>query len=126
VKPRKRILIVEDDADLRRLFRTRLTIEGFDVEETGNGLDALRTIENHAPDLVVLDLVLPGLDGVSISQEIAGRALTNQIPVVVVTGSSVPKSALRVACVLRKPIDPDELVEVVRECLGEGTPGAVT
>lgn len=125
MKPRKRILIVEDDADLRRLFRTRLTIEGFDVEETGNGLDALRTIEGHAPDLVVLDLVLPGLDGISVSQDIAARALTNQIPVVVVTGSSLPTGRLPVACVLKKPIDPDELVRVVWECLTEHSPGAM-
>lgn len=122
--PRKRILIVEDDADLRRLFRTTLAIEGFEVEETGTGLDALRSIENRAPDLVVLDLMLPGLDGISVSQDIAGRALTNQIPVVVVTGSAIPASALRVACLLRKPVDPDELVRVVRQCLAAGVRGA--
>jgi CheY-like chemotaxis protein len=117
VKPRKRILIVEDDADLRRLFRTRLAVEGFEIEETGNGLDALRNIENRAPDLVVLDLILPGLDGISVSQEIAARAITNQIPVVVVTGSTLSTATLQVACVLKKPVDLDDLVRVVRQCL---------
>ncbi|SRR6266702_696499 len=117
---RKRILIVEDDVDLRRMFRTALVMAGFDVEEAGDGLEALRAIENRPPDLVVLDLVLRALDGVSVQQELAGRAVTRHIPIVVVTGSTLDTSALEVACVLRKPIVPDELIGTVRKCLGSG------
>jgi DNA-binding response OmpR family regulator len=113
----KRILIVEDDTDLRRFFRTSLTMAGFEVEEASDGIDALHLIENRAPDLVVLDLVLRALDGISVQQELASRAVTRDIPIVIVTGSTIDTRALDVACVLRKPISPDELVRTVRQCL---------
>ena len=83
----KRILIVEDDADVRRLFRTALAMAGYDVEEAGDGVDALRLIENRAPDLIVLDLVLRSLDGISVQQELAAQSFTRHIPIVIVTGS---------------------------------------
>jgi len=121
----QRILIVEDDADLRRLFRMALSLAGYAVEETGDGIDALRLIENHPPDLVVLDLILRTLDGVSVRQELASRVLTSRIPVVVVTGSTVDTSALDVACVLHKPVDPDDLVRAVTHCLRTPGPSAL-
>ena len=120
----KRILIVEDDADLRRMFRMALIVAGFDVEEAGDGIEALRLVENRTPDLVVLDLVLRALDGLSVQQELAARAVTRHIPVVIVTGSTLEAGGLNVACVLRKPVMPDELVQTVSMCLAFGTPGA--
>jgi len=120
----KRILVVEDNADLRRLFRTALNLAGFDVEEAGDGIDALRFIENRTPDLVVLDLMLRSLDGISVQQELAARALTSAIPVVVVTGSDLDISGTNVSCVLRKPVMPDRLVATVRHCLVRGVSGA--
>jgi DNA-binding response OmpR family regulator len=115
--PKKRILIVEDDVDLRRMFRTTLSMAGYDVEDAGDGVEALRIVENRLPDLIVLDLVLRALDGVSVQQELASRALTRQIPVVIVTGSTINTGALDVACVLHKPVMPDELVKTVKQCL---------
>ena len=120
----KRILVVEDDADLRRLFRTALSIAGYDVEEAGDGVEALRLVENRPPDLVVLDLLLRALDGVSVQQELASRALTRRIPIVIVTGSDIDTGGLAVACVLRKPISPDDLVRTVEQCLRSGAPAA--
>jgi CheY-like chemotaxis protein len=120
----KRILIVEDDADLRRLFRTALSLAGYSVEEAGDGLEALQLVENQPPDLVVLDLILRSLDGMSVQQELAARTLTSRIPVVIVTGSDLDLSALSVACVLRKPVTPDDLVHTVQRCLRAGAPAA--
>src|SRR4051812_36728058 len=116
----KRVLVVEDDTELRRMFRTALTMSGYEVEEAGDGVDALRMVENRVPDLIVLDLVLRSLDGVSVQQELAARALTSQIPIVVVTGSTIDTGRLEVACVLRKPIMPEELVRTVRHCMKQG------
>lgn len=121
--PAKRILIVDDDADLRRLFRTALVFAGYVVEEAGDGIDALRRVENEAPDLVVLDLVLRALDGVSVQQELAARTVTQHIPVIIVTGSTLEPGGLNVACILRKPVLPDDLVRTVSECLAAGTSG---
>jgi DNA-binding response OmpR family regulator len=124
--PRTRILIVEDDADLRRIFRTALSLAGYEVEDAGDGIEALHLIDNRPPDLVVLDLILRSLDGLSIQQELASRAITSRIPIVIVTGSSIETDSLDVACVLRKPVMPDELVRTVTHCLraGAATAGA--
>ena len=85
-----------------------------DVDEAGDGIDALQIIENRPPDLVVLDLMLRALDGVSVQQELAARAITRAHP-------DRHRHRLHhhhrqrsnVACVLRKPVMPDELVRTV-------------
>jgi len=115
----QRILVVEDNTDLRRMFRMSLALAGYDVEEAGDGFDALRLVESRPPDLVVLDLVLPALDGVSVQQELAACPVTSQIPVVIVTGSNIDTDRLDVACVLHKPVMPDELIHTVRRCLAQ-------
>lgn len=120
--PRKRILIVEDDSDLRRMFRTALSLAGFDVDEAGDGLEALRIVEGRTPDLVVLDLTLRALDGLSVQQELAARAITAAIPIVIVTASTLPLDGVDVACILRKPVTPEELVRTVQQCLIAGAP----
>jgi DNA-binding response OmpR family regulator len=116
----KHILIVEDDGPLRRLFKTVLVMEGFEVAEASDGFDALRAIDAAPPDLVVLDLGLPMLSGFSVQQEIAGRAVSRRIPVVVVTGLDMDLGGLDVPCILRKPITPDALVSAIRRCLAAG------
>src|SRR5919106_2600871 len=111
-----RILLVEDDIELRRLYRTALLLEGFAVEEAGDGVSALQMIEDEAPDLIVLDIGLPTLSGVSVQQELATDAQTQSIPILVVTGSHVAVD-LPDECVLRKPVSPERFVEEVRRCL---------
>jgi CheY-like chemotaxis protein len=123
VSQRKVILLVEDDDELRRMFRTSLLLEGYEVLEAGDGLEALSRIDRELPDLVVLDLMLPSLSGVAVRQEIAAHALTRDIPIVVVTGSAMNVDHLDVECVLRKPVGPEELVAAVRRCFHRGSPG---
>jgi CheY-like chemotaxis protein len=122
---RQTILVVEDDEDLRRLFRTALSLAGYDVVEAGDGLEALRRIDHTPPDLVVLDLVLPVLSGIVVQQEIAAHALTRQVPIVVITGSGIDPAGVKVECFLRKPISPDQLLEAVRSCLASAAGGVV-
>lgn len=122
--PHKRILIVEDDVDLRRIFRTALSLAGYEVEATGDGIEALHLIDNRAPDLVVLDLILRSLDGLSIQQELASQAITRSVPIVIVTGSSIDTDSLDVSCVLHKPVMPDQLVRTVNHCLRAGAAAA--
>ena len=119
------VLVVEDDEDLRRLFRTALTLAGYDVEEAGDGLEALKKIDMAPPSLVVLDLMLPQISGFVVHQEIAAHVLTRQIPVVIITGSSAALDQTGAACVLRKPISPEQLVSTVESCLGSGSRGAI-
>jgi DNA-binding response OmpR family regulator len=113
----KRILIVEDDTDLRRMYYTALEGAGYLVDEAADGLEALRIVEARAPDVIVLDLTLHAVDGLSVQEELASRAATSRIPIVIVTGSDREVDALNVASLLRKPVMPDELIATVESCL---------
>lgn len=121
--PRTRlVLIVEDDDDLRRLYVYDLSRAGYRTAQARSGFEALRLLESEQPDLVLLDLGLPGLDGVVVRQELAAQAHTRHIPVVVITGGQGPHDHLEVACVLKKPVTMDRLLSTVRACLGSGAP----
>jgi two-component system KDP operon response regulator KdpE len=117
------ILVVEDDESLRSMWRIALRFEGFDVVEAGDGIEALRVIDQRIPDLVVLDLGLPKLGGESVRQEIGAQALTRQIPVVIVTGSTEDLGHLEVPCILRKPVAIEDLIRTVRSCIYSGAAG---
>jgi CheY-like chemotaxis protein len=121
VNAQQTILIVEDNADLRFMFRTALAFAGYHVREAGDGYEALRIVDQTLPDLVVLDLLLPNISGTTVQQEIAAQALTRDIPIVIVTGSALHVDETRVACVLRKPVLPDELVATVKRCIRHGS-----
>ena len=110
------ILIVEDDAPLRVMWRTALRFEGFTVVEAGDGLEALRLLDGSVPNLILLDLGLPNLDGVSVRKDISAQVLLRDIPVVIITGSTEDLSDLHVPHVLRKPVTVEQVVRVVQQC----------
>jgi twitching motility two-component system response regulator PilH len=114
------ILIVEDDARLREMYRTALRAAGYVVQEAADGFAALRSLDADPPDLVVLDLLLPRLDGYAVRQELKSQVHTRQIPIVVVTGAFGAHDNLDVNCLLRKPVAPDDLVATVQKCLAAG------
>lgn len=118
----QRILVVEDDDDLRSVFRLALALEGFDVIEARTGYEAIRLYDTNPPDLVVLDLGLPGIDGFAVHQEILAQRSARRTPIVIVTASPQDLSNLEASCILKKPITPDELVRTVRRCLVMGHP----
>lgn len=119
------ILVVEDDEDLRRLFRTALTLAGYAVVEAGDGLEALHRIDQSPPDLVILDLLLPSLSGIVVRQEMAAHPTTRDIPIVIITGTATEPGGLKAACFIRKPVFPDQLVDTVRACLASGSRSGV-
>jgi len=110
---RARILVVEDDASLAHLYCTALTLRGLAVMRAADGLSALRVVEEYQPDVVILDLMLPRIDGWTVLKEFESRARTRNIPVVVVTGSDTGLTLPHAKAVIRKPVDPDDVVKVV-------------
>jgi len=120
VSRRANILIVEDDPDLREVFQIALSFEGFDVREARSGFEALRMLDAQPPDLVLLDLGLPGIDGFAVREEISANAFTQHIPVIIVTASTQDLSHLDAAGILRKPISPADVVDTVRRHLAMG------
>jgi DNA-binding response OmpR family regulator len=114
---RPAVLIVEDDPELRTLYRTALSLAGYWVIAVGDGIEALRHIDADPPDIVVLDMGLPRLGGRDVSLEVKSHAETATIPIVVVTGDARGLNTSDFACVLQKPIDLDTLVRTVERCL---------
>lgn len=112
-RSRKRILLVEDDADLARLYRGVLRMAGFDAMHVADGRSALRAIDENPPDLVVLDIHLPDLRGDELLRELSERRETRQIPAIVVTGSDIELAVAQAKQILRKPCAPDRLVAAV-------------
>ena len=115
---RSRILVVEDDAGLAKMYRTVLRFAGFDVHVAADGIAALRHIDQSPPDLIVLDLHLPGVHGEAILGEIAATPSLNHIPVIVVTGGDTRAAVLQATAILRKPCDPNRLLALVEQHLG--------
>ena len=82
---RARILVVEDEQDLQDLLRYNLSREGFNVTVSGSGEEAIRIVQDGAPDLIVLDLMLPGMDGLEVCRTLKSDRATSMIPVVMLT-----------------------------------------
>jgi len=112
------VLIVEDDPALRALYERVLTLEGYAVIAAENGVEALRCVETEAVDAVILDLVMPRLDGRSVKRGFDANAAMRNVPVILVTGHVAPDlDPNEFSCVLHKPISVDALVKAVRRCL---------
>ncbi len=119
----KQLLIVDDDQNTREGYRTYLSGKGFDVRALDGGVDALALAKSAAPDLVVLDLGLPDIDGWEVARRLKGDDETRAIPIIAFSGRSMQHeqvSALRAGCdvYLTKPCAPDKLLGAVRKLLG--------
>jgi len=82
---RPTVMVVEDEADIRELLRYNLEREGFAVEEAGEGAEALKMIERRVPELLILDLMLPGMPGLEICRKLRGAPATASLPILILT-----------------------------------------
>jgi type II secretory ATPase GspE/PulE/Tfp pilus assembly ATPase PilB-like protein/CheY-like chemotaxis protein len=90
------VLLVDDEDQLRRVMKDLLARDGYEVTEARNGAEALDQVDRHAPDIVVLDLNLPGMDGYSVLSELRSRPATAGIPVIVLTAKGDEDNEVRV------------------------------
>jgi type II secretory ATPase GspE/PulE/Tfp pilus assembly ATPase PilB-like protein/ActR/RegA family two-component response regulator len=91
-----KVLLVDDEDQLRKVMKDLLERDGYDVEEASDGVQALDQVDRHAPDIIVLDLNLPGLDGFGVLTHLRSRPATSDIPVVVLTAHGDEESEVRV------------------------------
>jgi DNA-binding response OmpR family regulator len=116
----KRVLIVEDDQELRELLRTTLEGEGFTAEIATDGAEGLSRLRRGVPDLVLLDLVLPGINGLEVLMALRSDPAARRVPVIVMTGTQTQASELRglgVVALLYKPFAAEALLARVAAVL---------
>ena len=113
-----RILLIDDDEDSRVVYKTMLEWAGFVVDVAANGIAGLRTARTHPPDVILLDLVMPGVDGGTVLQQLRAMPRTRAIPLIALTGVPVwlQDHASRAAgfdgCLI-KPVASDSLIDEI-------------
>jgi len=116
----KRILVVEDQEDNRCILRDLLTSVGYEIVEAVTGEDGVRMAETHVPDLILMDIQLPGIDGYEATRRIKAHVALRQIPVIAVTSyalSGDDVKAFEAGCdaYVSKPFSPRALLAKIRE-----------
>ena len=120
----KNILCIEDEPDMIDLIRLILNRHGFNVQGANGGREGLEKVKENPPDLVLLDLMMPDVDGWEVYQQIKADEKTKEIPVIIVTAKaqSIDKVlGLHIAKVddyISKPFSPKDLLESVQNVLG--------
>ena len=118
------VLIVEDSEDAREMYSDYLRVSGMRVEEAGDGIEAIEKCRALMPDIVLMDVSLPGLDGWEVTSMIKSDPVTARIPIIALTGHVFPEeieTARDVGChgFLAKPCLPDQVVFEIRRILRE-------
>ena len=116
------VLIVDDEPMARTLLRLMLVRAGFHVTEAEDGFDALDKIRKNQPDVVLLDVMMPGMDGFAVCEQLRSEAATAELPIIMLSAKtdldSINKGLRAGATVyLTKPISPEDLTQHVKDAL---------
>jgi two-component system cell cycle response regulator DivK len=116
----RRILVIEDQEDNRRILCDLLTTRGYEIIEATTGLDGVSIAEKERPDLILMDIQLPGIDGYEATRRIKANPILHQIPIIAVTSyalSGDDAQALEAGCdaYVAKPFSPRALLAKIRE-----------
>ncbi len=114
----KKILVIEDEEVIAEVLRDNLRVMGHEVIIANSGIEGLRKAEHIHPDIITLDVMMPGLNGIQVLRELKNKEITKDIPVIIVsvTGNSYKKEGLKLGAVafLRKPLDFGELNQKIK------------
>ncbi len=122
---KKSILIVEDDVVIARLLENRLKRSGYVVRVVRDGSEGLEAIEKKKPDLVLLDIVMPKVDGYMVLQELRDKKLLPELPVIVISNSGEPVEIKRIQAMgirdylIKVNMNPGEVLEKVNTVFGK-------
>jgi CheY-like chemotaxis protein len=123
VLPRpQRVLVVDDSADVRELWSMWLQFWGFAVEQATNGLEGIRKARTFQPHLVLMDLWMPVVDGLTATETLKGDPHMKDVPVLALSADTFSPMRARALeagaeCFLPKPVNPDDLLEAIRDSL---------
>ena len=120
------VLLVDDYPDAREMYSEYLQYSGFDVIEAGNGIEALQQAVERSPDIILMDLSLPVMDGWEATRRLKADQRTAGIPVVALTGhalAGISEGARRAGCdaFVTKPCLPEDLVKEIRKVLDQSS-----
>jgi DNA-binding response OmpR family regulator len=119
----KKIVYIEDDLEMTYLIKMILERKGYEIISTNDGMEGFEIIEKEKPDLVLLDLMMPNIDGWDIYHQLKSNEHTNQIPVIVISAKAQPIDkvlGMQIAKVnnyISKPFRPQELLESIESIL---------
>jgi two-component system cell cycle response regulator DivK len=121
---RPRVLLVDDYPDAREMYAEYLDFSGFEVVEAANGMEALQRAADTNPDIILMDLSLPVMDGWEATRRLKADPRTAHIPVVALTGhalAGISEGAMKAGCdaFVTKPCLPEDLVKEIRKVLDE-------
>ena len=130
-RARPRVLLVDDYPDAREMYAEYLEFSGFDVIQAGNGMEAVQRAVDSAPDIILMDLSLPVMDGWEATRRLKADARTENIPIVALTGhalAGISEGAMKAGCdaFVTKPCLPEDLVKEIRKVLGNDHPPTPT
>lgn len=119
LQQRKKILVVDDERHIVRLVQVNLERAGYQVVAAFDGKEALKKVEAEKPDLIVLDVMMPHMDGFEVLKRLRANADTKDIPVIMLTAKAQDADVFRgwasgVDCYLTKPFNPMELLTFVK------------
>lgn len=125
---KKTILTVDDGDGIRRLIRMTLEYMGFEVLEASSGAEGLAMAREHRPDLVLMDVRMPGVNGINACEAIRADPSLSAIPVVMLSAATQPADieaglASGAAAYLIKPFEPVEMIQTVTRLIEEADPG---
>jgi two-component system alkaline phosphatase synthesis response regulator PhoP/two-component system response regulator VicR len=125
----KKILAVDDEKHIVRLVQVNLERQGYEVVTANDGREALEKVESERPDLVVLDVMMPYMDGFEVLQNLRRNPSTRDIPVIMLTAKAQDADVFRgwqsgVDCYLTKPFNPMELISFVKRIFKSMEDGA--
>lgn len=128
-RAKPRILIVEDDVDLRKILRLQLTSSGYEVIEASDGAAGFVRVQQDEPDCVILDLMMPVLDGFGFLKRVRCISAYETLPVLMLTASEDERHRTRsyqfqADAYMNKPYDLEDLTEKIGELLIQTTPSA--
>lgn len=123
-----RVLVIDDDKDTMRILEAKLTDAGYQVLQAVDGKEGLEKARQIRPDLILLDVMMPELDGLSVLQHMRFDPETEKIPVIIMTAKGEKMEKLfkmeGASAYLTKPFVFKELIEELKKCLGKKAPDA--